>query len=77
MMRIDKARLALLTASGSAPQWQVQGLKASVACAPGWRHWAGGTPLLAALTQAQQWLMQRQKRFPAEQQRLCWSRTDV
>ncbi|WP_081794197.1 vWA domain-containing protein [Pseudomonas sp. RIT288] len=68
----QRARLALLTASGSAPKWQVQGLKAS----SGLRVWlealgaGGGTPLVAALAQAQQWLMQRKKRFPAEQQRM-------
>nr|WP_261991854.1 VWA domain-containing protein [Pseudomonas sp. SC3(2021)] len=68
----QRARLALLTASGSAPTWQVQGLKAS----SGLRSWlealgaGGGTPLLAALMQAQQWLVQRKKRFAAEQQRL-------
>ncbi len=68
----QRARLTLLTASGSTPKWQVQGLKAS----SGLRIWldalgaGGGTPLREALTQAQQWLVQRQKRFPAEQQRL-------
>lgn len=68
----QRARLALLTASGSAPKWQVQGLKAS----SGLRVWlealgaGGGTPLLAALVQAEQWLTVRRKRFPAEQQRL-------
>ncbi|MHC8366765.1 vWA domain-containing protein [Pseudomonas sp. ZT5P21] len=68
----QRARLALLTASGQAPTWQVQGLKAST----GLRHWldglgaGGGTPLLAALGEARQWLSARQKRFPAEQQRL-------
>lgn len=68
----QRARLALLTASGSAPKWQVQGLKAS----SGLRAWlealgaGGGTPLLAALVQAEQWLTLRRKRFPAEQQRL-------
>ncbi|SDT02829.1 magnesium chelatase subunit ChlD-like protein [Pseudomonas granadensis] len=68
----QRARLALLTASGSTPKWQVQGLKAS----SGLQAWlqalgaGGGTPLLAALQQAQQWLVQRRKRFPAEQQRL-------
>lgn len=68
----QRARLALLTVSGSAPKWQVQGLKAS----SGLRAWleqlgaGGGTPLLPALTQAQQWLEARRKRFPAEQQRL-------
>ncbi|MGE8149737.1 vWA domain-containing protein [Pseudomonas vancouverensis] len=68
----QRARLALLTASGAVPQWQVQGLKAS----SGLRHWldglgaGGGTPLLAALAQASRWLDARRKRFPAEQQRL-------
>ncbi|KAB0495927.1 vWA domain-containing protein [Pseudomonas vancouverensis] len=68
----QRARLALLTASGPVPQWQVQGLKAS----SGLRHWldglgaGGGTPLLAALAQASHWLDARRKRFPAEQQRL-------
>jgi magnesium chelatase subunit ChlD-like protein len=68
----QRARLALLTASGALPKWQVQGLKAS----SGLRHWldglgaGGGTPLLAALGEAGCWLAARQKRFPAEQQRL-------
>nr|WP_223450526.1 VWA domain-containing protein [Pseudomonas sp. GM60] len=68
----QRAHLALLTASGHAPKWQVQGLKAS----SGLRHWldglgaGGGTPLLAALGEAGRWLAVRQKRFPAEQQRL-------
>ncbi|WP_123408993.1 vWA domain-containing protein [Pseudomonas frederiksbergensis] len=68
----QRARLALLTASGNVPTWQVQGLKAS----NGLRDWldglgaGGGTPLLAALGEAGQWLAARQKRFPAEQQRL-------
>ncbi|WP_447803803.1 vWA domain-containing protein [Pseudomonas serbica] len=68
----QRARLALLTASGALPKWQVQGLKAST----GLRQWldglgaGGGTPLLAALGEAGRWLAVRQKRFPAEQQRL-------
>ena len=68
----QRARLALLTASGAQPRWQVQGLKAST----GLRHWldglgaGGGTPLLAALEEAGQWLAARRKRFPVEQQRL-------
>ncbi|WP_408601132.1 vWA domain-containing protein [Pseudomonas sp. PLMAX] len=68
----QRARLALLTASGALPKWQVQGLKAST----GLRPWldglgaGGGTPLLAALGEAGRWLAARQKRFPAEQQRL-------
>lgn len=73
----QRARLALLTASGAAPKWQVQGLKAS----SGLRLWldglgaGGGTPLLAALEQAQQWLTVRRKRFPTEMQR-CLILTD-
>ncbi|WP_416760363.1 vWA domain-containing protein [Pseudomonas sp. BNK-6] len=68
----QRARLALLTASGRAPNWQVQGLKASQDL----RHWldglgaAGGTPLPQALSEAAQWLEQRQRRLPAEQQRV-------
>ncbi|CAI8797417.1 VWA domain-containing protein [Pseudomonas sp. fls2-241-R2A-110] len=68
----QRVRLALLTASGNVPTWQVQGLKAST----GLRVWldglgaGGGTPLLAALGEAGRWLATRQKRFPAEQQRL-------
>nr|WP_309676415.1 VWA domain-containing protein [Pseudomonas sp.] len=68
----QRARLALLTASGHVPKWQVQGLKASA----GLRNWldglgaGGGTPLLAALGEAGRWLTTRQKRFPAEKQRL-------
>ncbi|MGF6330932.1 magnesium chelatase subunit ChlD-like protein [Pseudomonas sp. BS3782 TE3695] len=68
----QRARLALLTASGHMPKWQVQGLKASA----GLRDWldglgaGGGTPMLAALGEAGLWLAARQKRFPAEQQRL-------
>jgi len=68
----QRARLALLTASGAAPKWQVQGLQAS----SGLRHWldglgaGGGTPLLAALGDAALWLAARHKRLPAEQQRL-------
>ena len=68
----QRARLALLTASGQVPSWQVQGLKA----AKGLGRWldalgaGGGTPLLAALTEAGHWLVARRKRYPAEQQRL-------
>ncbi|NNJ15492.1 VWA domain-containing protein [Pseudomonas putida CSV86] len=72
-----RARLALLTASGSTPRWQRHGLKASAALQP----WladlgaGGGTPLLAALEQARQWLSHRQRQFPAEAQR-CLVLTD-
>ena len=67
----QRARLALLTASGATPQWQVQGLKAS----KGLRGWlqalgaGGGTPLLAAVEEAARWLALRQKQCPEEQQR--------
>ncbi|MGC5702696.1 VWA domain-containing protein [Pseudomonas sp. NFXW11] len=68
----QRARLALLTASGRAPSWQVQGLKASKDLG----HWldglaaGGGTPLLQALDEAGHWLEQRQRRLPAEQRRV-------
>ena len=68
----QRARMALLTASGQSPKWQVQGLKA----AKGLSDWleqlgaGGGTPLLAALTEAGHWLAARRKRYPAEQQKL-------
>ncbi|RMQ47783.1 Magnesium chelatase subunit ChlD [Pseudomonas cichorii] len=67
-----RARLALLTASGNAPRWQHQGLKASAALRP-WLDAlgaGGGTPLLAAIEQAAQWLKLRHKRYPAERQRV-------
>ncbi|WP_093514520.1 VWA domain-containing protein [Pseudomonas sp. NFPP28] len=68
----QRSRLALLTASGQAPKWQVQGLKAAKGLA-GWLAQlgaGGGTPLLAALVEAGNWLALRRKRYPAEQQRL-------
>ncbi|MBK5476851.1 MULTISPECIES: VWA domain-containing protein [unclassified Pseudomonas] len=68
----QRARMALLTASGQSPAWQVQGLKAAKSLA-GWLEQlgaGGGTPLLAALTEAGHWLAARRKRYPTEQQRL-------
>ncbi|MDQ0740143.1 VWA domain-containing protein [Pseudomonas sp. W4I3] len=68
----QRARMALLTASGQSPRWQVQGLKAAKGLT-GWLEQlgaGGGTPLLAALTEAADWLVARRKRYPAEQQRL-------
>ncbi|WP_339418508.1 MULTISPECIES: vWA domain-containing protein [unclassified Pseudomonas] len=68
----QRARMALLTASGQSPKWQVQGLKAAKGLA-GWLDLlgaGGGTPLFAALTEAGNWLAVRRKRFPTEQQRL-------
>ena len=73
----QRARLALLTASGATPQWQRQGLKASAAL----QSWlvqlgaGGGTPLLQAVQQARQWLRRRQLSHPAEVQR-CLVMTD-
>lgn len=67
-----RARLALLTASGAAPRWQHQGLKASRSLTP-WLDAlgaGGGTPLRLALEQAGQWLAQRRRRHPCEHQRL-------
>ncbi|WP_065876390.1 MULTISPECIES: vWA domain-containing protein [unclassified Pseudomonas] len=68
----QRARMALLTASGQSPKWQVQGLKAAKGLA-GWLDQlgaGGGTPLLAALNEAGHWLAVRRERFPTEQQRL-------
>ncbi|NWD77989.1 VWA domain-containing protein [Pseudomonas gingeri] len=68
----QRARLALMTASGDRPTWQLQGLKASSDL----RDWleglgaGGGTPLQAALAEAAQWLAKRQKRNGAECQRV-------
>ncbi|BBH46238.1 vWA domain-containing protein [Pseudomonas sp. KU43P] len=73
----QRARLALLTASGSAPQWQRHGLKASAALQP-WLQAlgaGGGTPLIEALGQARRWLQARQKAHPQELQR-CLVFTD-
>ncbi|MFO3723471.1 vWA domain-containing protein [Pseudomonas sp. HLMP] len=73
----QRARLALVTASGGAPRWQRQGLKASGALQP-WLQAlgaGGGTPLIAALEQAHQWLLARGKRHPQETQR-CLVLTD-
>ncbi|WP_225933084.1 vWA domain-containing protein [Pseudomonas maumuensis] len=73
----QRARLALLTASGDKPQWQRHGLKASAALQP-WLQAlgaGGGTPLLAALEEARHWLLVRGKRFPQETQR-CLVLTD-
>ncbi|NVZ71318.1 vWA domain-containing protein [Pseudomonas costantinii] len=68
----QRARMALLTVSGQSPKWQVQGLKAAKSLA-GWLEQlgaGGGTPLLAALTEAGHWLTVRRKHYSAEQQRL-------
>jgi magnesium chelatase subunit ChlD-like protein len=73
----QRARLALLTASGTTPQWQRQGLKASAALQPWLAQLGagGGTPLLQAVQQARQWLQRRQLSHPDELQR-CLVLTD-
>lgn len=68
----QRARLALLTASGKGARWQHQGLKASTALQP-WLDAlgaGGGTPLFDAINQGADWCAIRQKRYPAEQQRV-------
>jgi magnesium chelatase subunit ChlD-like protein len=73
----QRARLALLTASGQRPGWQAHGLKAGAALQP-WLDGlgaGGGTPLLAALDEARAWLVRRQRQRPAERQR-CLVLTD-
>jgi magnesium chelatase subunit ChlD-like protein len=68
----QRARLALLHATGTQPRWLWQGQKSASAL----RDWlaqlgaGGGTPLIEALQQAAQWQARRQRRQPAEQQRL-------
>ena len=67
-----RVRLALLTASGSRARWQHQGLKAGAALQP-WLDGlgaGGGTPLFEALDQAKTWLEHRNRRHPAESQRV-------
>jgi magnesium chelatase subunit ChlD-like protein len=68
----QRARLALLTASGAGARWQQHGLKAGAALQP-WLEAlgaGGGTPLLEAIGQAGEWLAKRLDRYPAEAQRV-------
>lgn len=68
----QRARLALLHATGTQPHWLWQGQKASTAL----RDWldqlgaGGGTPLIEALQHAALWQARRQRRQPGERQRL-------
>jgi magnesium chelatase subunit ChlD-like protein len=68
----QRARLAVLHATGRQPQWLWQGSKAS----PALHHWlgelgaGGGTPLIEALQLAGTWLERRQRQKPAEKQRV-------
>ena len=62
----QRARLALITASGVGAQWQRHGLKASRALGP-WLDQlgaGGGTPLPAALAEARRWLALQQRAEP-------------
>ena len=67
----QRARVAVMTASGHVPVWQVSGAKAGGAL----NDWleqlgaGGGTPLLQALQEVAQWLGKRRKQLPQEQQR--------
>ncbi|KAF1054478.1 MAG: hypothetical protein GAK43_00835 [Stenotrophomonas maltophilia] len=68
----ERARLALLQATGRQPRWLWQGHKASAELHR-WLHElgaGGGTPLLDALAQANDWLQRRQRHKPGERQRL-------
>lgn len=68
----QRARLAVLHATGTQPRWLWQGQKASSQL----QEWlqqlgaGGGTPLIEALQQAGDWLEKRQRQKPGEHQRL-------
>ncbi|MDB6142085.1 MAG: hypothetical protein JWP80_1129 [Pseudomonas sp.] len=67
-----RVRMALLTASGSVPRWQHQGVKASASLQP-WLNAlgaGGGTPMRVALEQATDWLARRRRQHPSEQHRV-------
>ncbi|WP_333781765.1 vWA domain-containing protein [Pseudomonas tohonis] len=68
----QRARLAVLHATGREPRWLWQGSKASASL----QQWldglgaGGGTPLVEALHQARDWLRRRQRQKPSERQRV-------
>lgn len=68
----QRVRVAVLHATGMQAQWSFEGQKSSAAM----RVWlnelgaGGGTPLIEGLAQTRQWLAQRQRSKPAEQQRV-------
>jgi len=68
----QRARLAVLHATGAQPRWLWQGQKASTPL-QAWLEQlgaSGGTPLIDALQQARNWLERRQRQKPGERQRL-------
>lgn len=68
----QRARVAVLHATGLQAQWPFQGQKSSAAMLT-WLHAlgaGGGTPLIEGLAQTHLWLVQRQRSKPAEQQHL-------
>ena len=68
----QRVRIAVLHATGMQAQWPFQGQKRSAAMLA----WVsdlgagGGTPLIEALVQTGDWLTQRQRSKPAEQQKV-------
>ncbi len=68
----QRARVAVLQATGVQAQWPFQGQKSSAAMLA-WVNElgaGGGTPLIEGLVQTTAWLVQRQRSKPAEQQRV-------
>lgn len=68
----QRARLAVLSATGREARWQWQGRKADARLQP-WLEGlgaGGGTPLRDALERSAQWLARRQRQKPGEEQRV-------
>jgi magnesium chelatase subunit ChlD-like protein len=68
----QRARIAVLQATGMQAQWPFQGQKSSAAMLA-WVNElgaGGGTPLIEGLLQTSAWLAQRQRSKPGEQQRV-------
>jgi magnesium chelatase subunit ChlD-like protein len=68
----QRVRLAVMEASGIAPRWSWPARKSAAAL----RQWleglgaGGGTPMMAALAEARDWLERRHRSHPAEQRRV-------
>ncbi|PTQ73211.1 magnesium chelatase subunit ChlD-like protein [Pseudomonas sp. GV071] len=68
----QRARVAVVHANGVQAQWPFQGQKSSAAMLA-WVNElgaGGGTPLIEGLLQASEWLLERQRSKPGEQQRV-------